>query len=121
MKALVVSEVFPPQTGGSGRWLYEVYRRMPAGSVAVAAGEYAGAAAFDAAQELETCRMPLAFPTWGFFSGAGLKHYLRAYRRLAERVRRERIGVFHCGKCLPEGWLGWLMKVRRGVPYVVFV
>jgi len=40
MKTLVLTEVFPPRTGGSGRWLHELYRRWPAGDVQVLAGEH---------------------------------------------------------------------------------
>jgi len=121
MRVLVVSEVFPPQTGGSGRWLYELYRRMPVGSVVAAAGEYAGSEAFDRDESLPIERLPLTFPTWGCFSRQGIGHYWRAMRRLAELIRRHRPGALHCGKILPEGWLAWLVKLRHGLPYVLFV
>ena len=29
MKTLLFSENFPPQTGGSGRWFWEIYSRLP--------------------------------------------------------------------------------------------
>ncbi len=121
MKALLVSEVFPPQTGGSGRWLFELYRRMPAGSVVVAAGEYAGGEAFDREQSLAIERLPLTFPTWGCFSRQGAVHYWQALRRLREMIRRHEPATLHCGKILPEGWLAWLVKLRLGLPYVLFV
>jgi len=121
MKALLLSEVFPPQTGGSGRWLHELYRRRPAGSVIVVAGEYAGSEAFDREHALTTERLPLAFPTWGCFSRQGARHYWRAFGRLLEVVRRERPAAVHCGKILPEGWLAWLLRLRLGLPYVLFV
>ncbi len=121
MKALLVSEVFPPQTGGSGRWLYELYRRMPAGSVAVAAGEYAGSEAFDREQTLAIERLPLAFPTWGCLSRSGAGSYWQALGRLKGMIRRHRPEALHCGKILPEGWLAWLVKLRTGLPYWIYV
>jgi hypothetical protein len=36
---LLISEVFPPKTGGSGRWFWELYRRLPRDSYVIAAGE----------------------------------------------------------------------------------
>jgi phosphatidylinositol alpha-1,6-mannosyltransferase len=120
-KALLVSEVFPPQTGGSGRWLYELYRRLPAGSVAVAAGEFPGADEFDREQLLPIERMPLAFSTWGCLSRSGVACYWQAIKRLREMIRRHQPTALHCGKILPEGWLAWLIKLRLGLPYVVFV
>lgn len=121
MKALLVSEVFPPQTGGSGRWLFELYRRMPAGSVAVAAGEYAGCGAFDQEQALPIERLPLTFPTWGCMSRQGAGLYWRALGRLVRMVRQQRPAAVHCGKILPEGWLAWMLRLRLGLPYVLFV
>src|SRR5437660_1006835 len=33
---LLISENFPPRTGGSGRWFWEIYRRLPREQVVVA-------------------------------------------------------------------------------------
>lgn len=121
MTVLLASEVFPPQTGGSGRWLYEVYRRMPRGSVVVAAGEYAGMQEFDSGEELAIERMRLTFPTWGLASVRGLSSYWRAYRRLAALVKEHGVLELHCGTCLPEGWLAWMLRRVRGIEYVCYV
>jgi phosphatidylinositol alpha-1,6-mannosyltransferase len=32
-KSLLLTEVFPPQVGGSGRWFWELYRRLPRGNL----------------------------------------------------------------------------------------
>ncbi len=121
MKALLVSEIFPPQTGGSGRWLFELYRRLPAGSVVVASGEYTGDDDFDRGQLLPIERLPLAFPSWGVFSPARFKTYLKAYKRLRNLIRRQTPESIHCGKLLPEGWLAWLLRLRTGLPYWIYV
>ena len=121
MKALLISEIFPPQTGGSGRWLYELYRRLPAGSVAVAAGEQAGAEEFDRREALPIERMELAFGGWGFFSRRAAGRHWRALSRLMRMVRQVRPQAIHCGKVLPEGWLAWLLRLRTGLPYWVYV
>jgi phosphatidyl-myo-inositol dimannoside synthase len=120
-RVLLVTEVFPPQTGGSGRWLYEVYRRMPQESVFVAAGEYIGTEEFDRDEELAIERWPLNFANWGIGSLQGLGQYWRAYRWVAAEVRRHGVREVHCGKCLPEGWLAWMLKQTRRVPYVCYV
>ena len=36
---LLVSDLFPPRTGGSGRWLWELYRRLEGVRIQIAAGE----------------------------------------------------------------------------------
>jgi phosphatidylinositol alpha-1,6-mannosyltransferase len=121
MKALLVSEVFPPQTGGSGRWLYELYRRMPAGSVAVAAGEYAGSEAFDREQTLAIERLPLHFEKWGVFDRRAISQYWSTTSKLMRLARKKGARAIHCGRALPEGWLAWLLRLRTGLPYWIYV
>ena len=121
MSALLISEIFPPQTGGSGRWLYELYRRMPATSVAVAAGEYAGGEAFDRGQSLSIERLPLAFSNWGFFSPTKVRTYAQVYTQLRKLIGERRPESIHCARLLPEGWLAWLLRLRTGLPYWIYV
>jgi phosphatidyl-myo-inositol dimannoside synthase len=120
MKILLVSEVFPPRVGGSGRWFWELYRRLPREAVSVAAGETAHAEDFDRTHDLRVTRLPLTFTTWGVLSARGLRQYGRAARRLDAQVKRDPPDVLHCGKCLPEGLLAWLVKQWRGTPYLCF-
>jgi phosphatidylinositol alpha-1,6-mannosyltransferase len=94
---------------------------MPAEKLVVAAGEHPQAAAFDAAESLRICRLPLAVPSWGFFDREGLPAYLKLARRLAGLARREQVSVLHCARPLPEGWLSWLLSWWLGLPYWVFV
>ena len=121
MKTLLISEVFPPQKGGSGRWFWEVYRRLPRADYVIAAGEHAGQEAFDAGHDLRVIRLPLRMPQWGVRSRAGLAGYWRNLRQLGGIVRREGITRSHCGRCLPEGVLAWALRWRYGVPYSCFV
>jgi phosphatidyl-myo-inositol dimannoside synthase len=119
-RCLLLTEVFPPQVGGSGKWLYEVYRRMPLG-VVVAAGEHPQAARFDERHLLAMRRMDLQFPKWGILEPRAIGQYWHVAGRLLRLVREEEITAVHCGRVLPEGWLAWLLKWRLGLPYWVFV
>jgi len=121
LKPLLLSEVFPPQTGGSGRWFWEVYRRLPREEVCVVAGEYAGCVAFDAGHDVPVTRMPLTMPNWGLRSLKALRQYWRLFRQLKGLVRREGIEAVHAGRVLPEGWLAWMLRKWCGLPYVVYV
>ena len=47
MSVLMLTEVFPPRTGGSGRWFWELYRRLPREDFVVMAGEDPRQDAFD--------------------------------------------------------------------------
>lgn len=120
MSILLLTEVFPPQKGGSGRWLWELYRRL-GGRVEVVAADVPGAAEFDRTADLTITRAPLIFPTWGVLNPAGLVAYLRAFRRVSGLVRRLRPRVIHCGKALPEGVIALLCAWRWKIPYVCYV
>ena len=120
MRLLLLSSVFPPQTGGSGRWFWEIYNRLPREHVRAVAGEYAGAAAFDHRHDLAIWRMPLAFESLGIIGKERMRRYLKTTWALRRIVTTEGVGIVHCGKCLPEGLLGWLVKRVTGVPYVCY-
>jgi phosphatidylinositol alpha-1,6-mannosyltransferase len=121
MKTLLLSEVFPPMTGGSGRWFWEVYRRLPREAFLVAAAEHPSQKAFDAAGDLRVERLPWRFSTWGVGSLAGAVAYSRTALRLRRLAAAEGVDRVHCGKCLPEGLLGWILKRWCRLPYVCYV
>jgi phosphatidyl-myo-inositol dimannoside synthase len=114
---LVVSEVFPPIRGGSGRWLWELYRRFPRGSVHVATSETDGGVEFDQTHDLPVTRLPLRLPSWGVLSRKGGTAFFSALRALRKLVRQTKPSVLHCGKCLPEGFLAWTLRKWGGPPY----
>jgi phosphatidylinositol alpha-1,6-mannosyltransferase len=117
---LLLSEVFPPMRGGSGRWLWELYRRMPRGSVRVVTSQAPDGDEFDRTHDLPVDRLPLRLPNWGVCNRRGVLGYLSALRALRRVVRRNRPTVVHCGKCLPEGLLAWALRACGGPPYWCF-
>lgn len=121
MRRLLVTEVFPPQAGGSGRWLSELYRRLPHENLVIAAGQHPQQAEYDRVHDLSITRLPLHFSSWGLLGLASLKQYYSAYRALKKLVKQHRIEVLHCGKCLPEGLLAWFLQRRFGLPYICYV
>jgi phosphatidylinositol alpha-1,6-mannosyltransferase len=121
MTILLVSQVFPPAHGGSGRWLWELYRRRPPAAVVVAAGEHPDQAAFDRTHDVRVARLPLALPAWGLAGRGQLRALGRLVRALRRLVRAEGVTAVHCGKCLPEGLLALTLKWWTGRPYVCYV
>jgi phosphatidyl-myo-inositol dimannoside synthase len=65
--------------------------------------------------------MPLSFPTWGVCNPRGAVSYVRAFSALARVVARVRPEVIHCGKCLPEGFLGTALRGWTRIPFRCFV
>jgi phosphatidylinositol alpha-1,6-mannosyltransferase len=121
MKSMLVSEIFPPQTGGSGRWFYEIYRRLPRQDYAIAAGEHSQAAEFDRTHDLCIHRLPLCMSQWGIASLPGLRGYWRGLRGLRRIIKCERPALLHCGRCLPEGVMALALRELTGLRYACYV
>jgi len=121
MKILLLSEMFPPMTGGSGRWLWEVYRRMPSDQFVIAAGQHASGADFEASHDLDVRRLPFNLDERGLHNWQTLRCYWGLFRKLCRIVREENCTSIHCGCCLPEGWLAYLFRKFYGLPYVCYV
>lgn len=120
MATLLISEIFPPKTGGSGRWFWELYRRLPREDFVIAAG-------LDPRQEPSTTnydvrlhRIPLTVSDWGIFSFEGGRGYLRALWAVLRIIRSGSFTEIHCARCLPEGWIAWLIKQAFHIPYVCY-
>jgi phosphatidylinositol alpha-1,6-mannosyltransferase len=119
--ALVVSDVFPPKPGGSGRWFWELYRRLPREDFVIAAGNHAGYEAFDETHDLRIVRMPIRLESWGVVGMKRLSAYLNLAGRLRRVCRKYGATMIHAGSCFPEGFAAWLLKRLAGIPYLLFV
>jgi phosphatidylinositol alpha-1,6-mannosyltransferase len=121
MSILLVSDNFPPRTGGSARWFWEIYRRLPRERVVVAAGEHPRQEEFDRGHDLRVARLPLTMREWGLLSREGLRDYAAAVGRLRRIVREHDVRVVHCSRCLPEGVMCLALRWLTGVPYLCYV
>jgi phosphatidylinositol alpha-1,6-mannosyltransferase len=118
---LLLAEVFPPTKGGSGRWLWELYRRLSDIDVRIIAGETTGAKSFDRSTTLPILRIPLRFSGWGLSHPRSGLQYIRAFMQIRRALLESRPDVIHCGKCLPEGLLAVMIKATWGIPFVTYV
>lgn len=121
MKTLLLSEIFPPKTGGSGRWFWEIYRRLPRQQFQIATSFDAGADCFDPTHDLNLERGPLTLKDWGIVGPSALHAYGKAFAFVRKLVRREKIERIHCGRLLPEGWIAMWLKKLYGIPFVCYV
>jgi phosphatidylinositol alpha-1,6-mannosyltransferase len=118
---LLVSDIFPPKTGGSGRWFWEIYRRLPREDFLIAAGEDPRQQDFDRGHDLRVERLPLLMRAWGLRSIAGLRGYWRNFRRLRRLAPEHQVTMIHAARCLPEGFMAWLLKRWCGLPYLCYI
>ena len=120
-RTLLLSDIFPPKTGGSGRWFWEIYSRLPREQVLVAAGDDPRAAEFDRTHGLPIMRLPLEMRTRGLRPFGNLKRYVSLTRRVRRLAKREQITMIHAARTLPEGFIAYLVRRTRGIPYLVYV
>ncbi|MFC4258504.1 glycosyltransferase family 4 protein [Marinobacter lacisalsi] len=121
-KVLLISEIFPPVHGGSGRWFWEIYRRFPVGTIEVLTNDVSGGSDTDKGFPHPVHRLAgMAAPSWGVRSLEGLKYYYRLWKKLDALVREGEIAQVHCGRVIPEGMPALFNKFRRGVPYTCYV
>lgn len=117
---LLLSDIFPPKTGGSGRWFWEIYRRLPRANYLVAAGEHSQQAAFDAEHDLRVLRLPLEMRNRALRNWTSFKHYLRTTRTVRRLVKHERVKMIHAARPLSEGLVARAVKGLTGVPYCCY-
>ena len=120
-KSLLISEIFPPKNGGSGRWFWELYHRLPKNEYIIAAGKTEGDEAFDKTHDLHLQRLNLSSPSWGIKSLTGLKFYFRVFGQIRKLIKRHEITTIHCGRCLPEGFIGYLFYKFFNIPYICYI
>src|SRR5215510_1006675 len=120
MNTLLISDIFPPKVGGSIRFYWEIYRRLPREQFTIAAGEDSRQLEFDQTHDLRVHRVPLTLTDWGLVSINGIRGYYRSVKELLRLVKANHIDMIHCGRCLPEGLMSSLVKSFTGIPYICY-
>lgn len=120
-KTLVLTENFPPHSGGSGRWFWELYSRLPEEEYLIVADTFKGAENFDRSHELNVIRLPLKSSEWGVRSKQGLSYYWRTFWALRKIIKQHKITHIHCGRVIHEGVTAWLLKCFTGIKYLCYV
>jgi phosphatidylinositol alpha-1,6-mannosyltransferase len=115
-RSLLLTENFPPRHGGTCRWFWELYSRLPE-RARVAAAALPGAGAFDRDHPAAVVRLPLDFPSWALIGRAGWRRYRRAAAAVQRELLRAPARAVHAARLLPEGWLAR----RTGLPFACYV
>jgi len=121
MHELLLSEVFPPRPGGSGRWLYEIYRRLDHRALALVDSAADGRESRDTLGNLTVIRQSFQLSETGGFCLLGFWQYLRLLQRVRSTSRGVPIELARAARVLPEGWVLWIWRrFFAGPPYHVF-
>ncbi len=118
---LLLTAVYPPRHGGSGRWFHDLYTRL-GGAVVVAgpSGDAAADAAHDAASAAPVERVSFPAPGTGLLRPRDALAHLRCHRALRRIARRRGPAAIHAGCVLPEGLLGAALASRLKLPLTVY-
>jgi phosphatidylinositol alpha-1,6-mannosyltransferase len=107
---------FPPMGGGIARWMGEMARRYPAGSLVVSTGQQAGSLAADQQIPNVVDRLPLPSSRLRTLQGT-----LRWSRRAVVLANELSVEFIWCGNLKPASYPARWTKVRTGVPYGIFL
>lgn len=120
-KILLLTENFPPIDGGSGRWFWELYSRLPRESTYILTHNVEGGEEFDKNHKLNVVRCDMSSPEWGLKSIVGLKFYWRLVKRVIKVAKQYKIDEIHCGRVIHEGVIARIVKLLTGIPFTCFV
>ena len=120
-KTLLLTENFPPKEGGSGRWFWELYSRLPNDKVLIVANDTPEGREFDKTHELDIVRIELESTEWGLASTKGLGFYWETIRKVLKLIKEHGIEEVHCGRVIPEGVIARALKLLAGARYNCFV
>lgn len=113
-KTLLITDDFYPRVGGVAAYYHEICRRLPPDKINVLTVPLAAGTSASTTYPVERQRLlsenPLVWPKW--------IAALSVVRKLKARRAFERLWV---GQILPYGIIGWLIRRRWHVPYVVTV
>lgn len=122
MSILLLSEIFPPKHGGSGRWFFELYRRLSPGSVTILTHDNQDLEQqqIDQAYPQPVIRQPLTSKSWGLKSITGLSFYGRMlYQALKHKPAN--LSQIHCGRTIHEGFIGLMLSKLLRKPLICYV
>ncbi len=119
-KVLVLSENFPPKSGGSGRWFWELYSRLPAEDFIIVTDTVTDNS-IDSQIPHRIIRLPFKSAEWGVKSVVGLKFYWRSMWAIRKIVVQHGITHIHCGRVIHEGFIAWLVSLITKVKFICYI
>ena len=122
MSILLLSEIFPPKHGGSGRWFFELYRRLTPGSVTILTHDNQDPEQqqIDQAYPQHIIRQPMTSKSWGLKSITGLGFYGRMLYQ-AFKHKPANLSQIHCGRTIHEGFTGLILSKLLRKPLICYV
>ncbi len=113
MKTLIITLEYPPEIGGIASYTYNLAKNMPVGDTVVYTAKIAGDTDFDKKNPWKTVRgKPFSMFLWPRW----VKMLVEIWG-LVEKEKIQRIYVHHA---LPVGYVAYLLKKFKKIPFVIF-
>lgn len=114
MKILIITLEYPPQVGGIASYVGNFASHVPPESTIVYAPKVKGGAEWDKLNPWKTYRRN---PYWAFV----WPRWIRMFWHIWAIARRENISAIYLHNILPVGYVAYLIKKFKKVPYVIFL
>ena len=116
MTRVLLTEIFPPQPGGSGRWLAEVYRRFRGHQIVITRSTVRPIST----DPPYVRRIPFELQDTGGLTRRGAAGYSALLRRIRSEIDGSGRLTVQAARVVPEGWLAFLWRLRGGPRYQCF-
>ena len=119
---LLLSEIYPPQSGGSGRWFNEVYPKISQFQTHCMVQEHSEQTTYDQdypAQQILRCN--LLMKDRAPLSISSAKRYAAIARLVRKNARKLRVNQIHAARPLFEGLTTRLVNITLRLPRVCYV
>ncbi|MFY7876311.1 MAG: glycosyltransferase family 4 protein [Pirellula sp.] len=116
----LISEIFPPVVGGSGKWFYEIFRRLPADQYQIVTDWVPQEGGHEGIPLENIHRIPFLFEDTGALTWKGYQSYDRIKRIILETTAQKTPRVIIAGRMIPEGWIASSVARKRKAKLVCF-
>lgn len=114
-KTLIITLEFPPQVGGIATYVHQFASALPAEDIVVYAPKYKNSKEWDKKNAgYKIIRKKPYFPklVW--------PRWLKMYLQIKKIVKQEKIEMIYLHHVLPVGYIGYLIKKFKKIPYIIF-
>jgi phosphatidyl-myo-inositol dimannoside synthase len=118
-RILLLTENYPPKTGGSSRWFYEIYSRLGCERVVILThADLDAGPHYEQRPQIEEHRVHWGIRKWGLSNSPF--RYAALVARTVKIALNMKAEAIHCGRSLSEGFIGRIAAKILGIPLVAF-
>jgi phosphatidyl-myo-inositol dimannoside synthase len=114
MKKLIITLEYLPVIGGVQNYVHQFAAALDPESVVVLAPKNPKASGLDEKEKFKTIRKKLLLPAFIW------PRWLKMFFQVLFIIKKEKIEILYIHHVLPVGYVAWIIKKFKKIPYVVF-